>query len=135
MEKEYALGKWDLSVLAPSHGSAMFEQRLKEIDEEVSSFEKERSSLKGDISSKVFYDILHLYEEIVEGTSRIGHYAHLLFSSDTSDPKALSLVARIDDINAKMANRAMFFELWWKKEIDEKNVERLLKSAGHLENY
>ena len=135
MEKEYALGKWDLSGLAPSHGSAMFEQRLEEIDGEVFCFEKKRSSLRNDISSKVLYDILHLYEEIVEDTSRIGHYAHLLFSSDTSNPKALSLVARIDNINAKIANRTMFLELWWKKGIDQKNAERLLKDAGNLENY
>ena len=132
---EYSLGRWDLSSLAPSHESPMFEQRLKEIDEEVSNFEKKRLSLKSDISSKAFYDILHLYEEIVEDASKIGHYAHLLFSSDTSDPKALSLVARIDDLSAKIANKTIFFELWWKKGIDQKNAERLLENAAHLQNY
>jgi len=132
---EYGLGRWDLSSLAPSHESPMFEQRLKEIDEEVSNFEKKRLSLKSDISSKAFYDILHLYEEIAEDASKIGHYAHLLFSSDTSEPKALSLVAGMDDLSAKIANRTMFLELWWKKAIDRKNAERLLENAGHLENY
>jgi len=132
---EYGLDRWDLSSLAPSHESPMFEQRLKEIDEEVSNFEKKRLSLKSDISSKAFYDILHLYEEIAEDASKIGHYAHLLFSSDTSDPKALSLLAGMDDLSAKIANRTMFLELWWKKAIDQKNAERLLKSAGHLKNY
>jgi len=132
---EYGLGRWDLSSLAPNHESPVFEQRLKEIDEEVSNFEKKRLSLKSDISSKAFYDILHLYEEIAEDASKIGHYAHLLFSSDTSEPKALSLVAGMDDLSAKIANRTMFLELWWKKAIDQENAERLLKSAGHLKNY
>ena len=32
-------------------------------------------------------------------------------------------------------NRLLFFDLWWKKQIDEKNAKRLIKSAGQFSEY
>ena len=29
----------------------------------------------------------------------------------------------------------LFFDLWWKKQIDEKNAERLIRNAGELADY
>ncbi len=133
--KEYNQGKWDLSGLAPHHKSPVYERRLKEIEEKFSVFEKNRSLLKNDVGVKDFYDMLHNYEEIIEDISKISHHAHLLFSADTLNAEARSIVARIDNLNARLANKIVFFDLWWKKDIDKKNAQRLLKDAGQLKYY
>ncbi|MBM3895971.1 MAG: M3 family oligoendopeptidase, partial [Thaumarchaeota archaeon] len=36
---------------------------------------------------------------------------------------------------ADIENRTLFFDLWWKKKIDEKNASRLIKDSGQLSNY
>ena len=133
--KEYSLGTWDLSCLAPHHESSAFREKLKEIEEKVDEFEKKKSLLKNDIPSEDFYGIVRLCEELSEEMSKIGHYAHLLFASDTSNPKVRSLLAKVDEFNAKIANKTLFFNLWWKKGIDEQNAQRLLRDAGQLRHY
>jgi len=133
--KEYSLGTWDLSCLAPHHESSAFREKLKEIEEKVDEFEKKKSLLKNDIPSEDFYGIVRLCEELSEEMSKIGHYAQLLFASDTSNPKVRSLLAKVDEFNAKIANKTLFFNLWWKKGIDEQNAQRLLRDAGQLRHY
>lgn len=135
MYKEYALGGWDLSGLSPSHRSLKFEKNIREIDKKALEFQGKKTLLKNDIPSETFYEILGLYEDIVEDLSKISNYAHLFFSSDTSNDEARALVAKMSDFNARMANRTLFFDLWWKKEVDEKNTVRLLDDSGQLENY
>jgi len=102
--KEYSLGTWDLSCLAPHHESSAFREKLKEIEEKVDEFEKKKSLLKNDIPSEDFYGIVRLCEELSEEMSKIGHYAHLLFASDTSNPKVRSLLAKVDE-RSKAAER------------------------------
>jgi len=133
--KEYSLGTWDLSCLAPHHESSAFREKLKEIEEKVDEFEKKKSLLKNDIPSEDFYGIVRLCEELSEEMSKFGHYAQLLFASDTSNPKVRSLLAKVDEFNAKIANKTLFFNLWWKKGIDEQNAQRLLRDAGQLRHY
>lgn len=132
---EYKQTTWDLSMLAPNHRTPMFQEKTKEILEKAVSFEEKKNLLKNNIKAESFYCILHNYEEIIKDKSRIGHYAHLLFSSDTSDAQARSLVAQINEVNAEISNKIMFFSLWWKKRVDEKNAERIIKKSGQLRNY
>jgi oligoendopeptidase F len=41
----------------------------------------------------------------------------------------------LNDFSARITNRSLFFDLWWKKSIDEKNAERLLTDAAELGHY
>ena len=65
----------------------------------------------------------------------IGGYSSLRYSENTQSDEATSLLTRISKFSSEIENRLLFFDLWWKKQIDEKNAKRLIKSAGQFSEY
>ena len=57
-----------------------------------------------------------------EKSSVIGGYASLRYSEDTQSDEATTLLTRISKFGSDIENRLLFFDLWWKKQVDEKNA-------------
>src|SRR5712692_4571691 len=127
-------GKWDLRGLVKDPHSSI-DKRLQVVKLKVNDFEKGKKVLSPKISEKKFASILHSLEEITEKFSIISGYASLEYSSDTQSDEATSLLTKIHQFGADIENRTLFFDQWWKKEIDEKNAQRLMKSAGELHEF
>jgi oligoendopeptidase F len=72
---------------------------------------------------------LHLIEKISERISIASGYAHLRYSADTACNETASLVTRMEQLESDVSNRLLFFDLWFKKEIDEQNAQRLIESS------
>ena len=124
--------KWDLSELVKDPDSPQFTKRLEAIQKDVKNFEKNKKILKPTISEKKFMSMLHTLEEITEQFGRVSGYASLEYSSDTQSDKATSLVSKMRKLGAQLENQTLFFDQWWKKQLDEKNAQRLMKSSGEL---
>ena len=133
--KKYQLGKWDLKGLVSDPNSAAFEKKIKEVENKSKQFEKLKSKLNPKITSKKFLDILHNLEELDEKISIIGGYASLAYSQNTQSDEATSLLTRMTKLGSDISNRILFFDLWWKKGIDEKNAQRLIKGSGELSGF
>jgi len=133
--QRFETGKWDLSCLAKNPNSAQFTQKIQNIEKNVKQFEKIKPSLNPNIQSKKFQNILHSLEDISEKISMVAGYAHLSYAANTQSDEATSLVTKMTKLAANIENRTLFFDLWWKKKIDEKNAKRLIKDAGQLSNY
>src|SRR5207249_3880027 len=127
-------GKWDLRGLVKDPDSSI-DKRLQGVKLKVNGFEKEKKILSHKISEKKFVSILHNLEEITEKFSMVSGYDSHEYSSDTQSDKATSLVTKIHQFGADMENRTLLFDQWWKKQIDEKNAQRLMKSAGELREF
>lgn len=132
---EYELGKWDLSELAKDPKGPVFQKQIKDLEEMAKRFEKIKLKLDPKISSKKFMDILHEVEDISEKMSRIGGYASLLYSADTQSDEATSLMTRMSKLGSEISNKILFFDLWWKTQIDDKNAKRLVRDSGELAEY
>jgi len=132
---EYQLGRWDLSELTKNPKSPEFQKQIKELEKQAEKFEKIKSKLDPKMSSKKFLNILHEIEEISEKMSKIGGYASLSYSSDTQSDEATSLMTRMSKLGSEISNKILFFDLWWKMQIDEKNAKRLMKDAGEITEY
>jgi oligoendopeptidase F len=132
---KYQLGTWDLKGLVSNPKSSAFEKNIKEVENKSKQFEKIKSNLSPKISSKKFRDILHDLEVLDEKISMIGGYAALAYSGNTQSDEATSLLTRMTKLGAEISNRTLFFDLWWKKGIDEKNAKRLIKDSGELSGY
>ncbi|MFQ5476803.1 MAG: M3 family oligoendopeptidase [Nitrosopumilus sp.] len=132
---EYQLGKWDLSELAKNPKSPAFQKQIQELEKQAKKFEKIKSKLDPKISSKKFMKILQEVEDISEKMSKIGGYASLSYSSDTQSDEATSLMTKMSKLGSEISNKILFFDLWWKTQVDEKNAERLMKDAGELTEY
>jgi oligoendopeptidase F len=131
----YQLGKWDLTKLVKNPKSPAFQKQIKELENQAIKFEKIKSKLNPKMSSKQFMNILHQVEEISESMSKIGGYASLSYSSDTQSDEATSLMTKMSKLGAEISNKILFFDLWWKTQVDEKNAKRLMKDAGEITEY
>ncbi len=132
---KYQLGIWDLKGLVSNPKSPVFEKQIKEVEKLSKQFEKIKAKLNPKISSKKFLGILQDLEVLDEKISVIGGYASLAYSGNTQSDEATSLLTRISKLGSEISNRALFFDLWWKKGIDEKNAKRLIKDSGELDGY
>ncbi len=132
---QYKLGQWDLKELVKNPKSPEFEKQIRDVEERSKRFEKIKSELKSTISEKEFEKILKDIELVSEKMSVIGGYASLSYSANTQSDEATSLLTRMSKIGSEISNRMLFFDLWWKKGIDEKNAQRLIKNSGELEQY
>src|SRR3972149_3381331 len=110
-------------------------QPKKSCIRKTKQFEKIKAKLNPKISSKKFIEILHELEELDEKMSIIGGYASLTYSGDTQSDEATSLLTRMTKLGSEISNRTLFFDLWWKRGIDEKNAKRLIKDSGELSGY
>ena len=132
---QYQLGTWNLSELAKNPKSPAFQKQIKELENHARKFEKIKSKLDPKMSSRKFMEILDQVEEISEKMSKIGGYASLSYSSDTQSDEATSLMTRMSKLGSDISNKILFFDLWWKTQVDEKNAKRLIKDAGELSEY
>jgi len=132
---KYQLGKWDLSELVKNQKSPEFEKQIQVLEKQALKFEKIKSKLSPKMSSKQFMNILHQIEKISENMSKIGGYASLSYSSDTQSDEATSLMTKMSKLGSEISNKILFFDLWWKTQVDEKNAKRLMKNTGEITEY
>jgi len=132
---KYQPGIWDLTKLVKDPKSPAFQKQIKELEKKAEIFEKIKSKLNPKISSNKFKNILQQVEEISENMSRIGGYASLSYSSNTQSDEATSLMSRMSKLGSEISNKILFFDLWWKTQVDDKNAKRLMKDAGELTEY
>ena len=131
----YQLGKWDLTKLVKNPKSPAFQKQIKTLENQAKKFEKIKSKLDPKMSTKQFMNILHQVEEISENMNKVGGYASLSYSSDTQSDEATSLMTKMSKLGAEISNKILFFDLWWKTQVDEKNAKRLMKDAGEITEY
>jgi oligoendopeptidase F len=131
----YQLGKWDLTELVKNPKSPAFQKQIQELERQAKNFEKIKSKLNPKMSSKQFMNILHQVEEISKNMSKIGGYASLSYSSDTQSDEATSLMTKMSKLGSEISNKILFFDLWWKTQVDDKNAKRLMKDAGEITEY
>ncbi len=132
---KHKTGSWDLSELASGPRDSNLVSQITLLQKKTSRFENERKNLLPDISSKKFAKMLRMIEDIVDQSSRIEGFASLLHAADTQSDEATSLLMRVAKLDSDISNRMLFFSLWWKRHLDEKNAKRLASQSGDLEQY
>ena len=132
---KYKLGKWNLDELVKDPKNPDFEKQIKQVQIKAKNFEKNKKKLRPEINSKDFLNMLHSIEVLSEKMSIIGGYSSLAYAGDTQSDEATSLMTRTTKLGADISNQILFFDLWWKRGIDEKNAQRLIKNSGGLSDY
>ncbi|MGI0019200.1 MAG: M3 family oligoendopeptidase [Nitrososphaera sp.] len=123
------VGSWDLAGLVRDPAGDDFKQYLNSIEAKVREFESKRPSLRPDIPAPEFEGMIHAIEEIYEKVSVASGYAHLRYYANTASNEASALVTRMEKMGADISNRLLFFDLWFKKGIDEQDATRLINAV------
>src|SRR5215213_8555585 len=130
----YAPTRWSLGELYPSFASPELQAAFDNVEEQVMSFEGVRDKLNPDIDANQFMEFVRASEETARIINKIYAFTGLSFASNTQDQIAQTYMARVQQFAATMQNRILFFSLWW-KDLDDKNAERLMNSAGDYRYY
>ncbi len=130
----YTLTKWNLGELYPGFDSPDLQMAFDNVEEQVMSFEGIRGKLLPDIDSNQFMEFVRASEQTARIINKIYAFTGLSFAADTQDQVAQTYMARVQQFAAEMQNRTLFFSLWW-KELDDRNAERLMSSAGDYRYY
>lgn len=124
--------RWDLTDLVKDPLSNEFSRFLDSIQDQLRQFEAKRTSLRPDISPAEFENLIHMLEGISEKVSIASGYAHLRYYADTSSNEASALVTRMEKLASDIGNRMLFFDLWFKKQIDDENASRLINAVPEV---
>jgi oligoendopeptidase F len=127
--KTYTQSPWSLSDLFTSHDSPEMDAAFTEQEKIVSEFERLRPRLSSDMPLETFLDFIHRLEAIYEQAGRIRAFASLSSSANTQDQAIQTFMGRVDQAMARVNNRLLFFELWW-KELGEAHASRLMDGSG-----
>lgn len=128
-DNKYIAQRWSLAELLHEHKDAQIAEAFGKIESSLRALEAARPKLSPDISAADLNAVLDRLEDFSEAAHRLSGYAHLKFSEDTQDLKALALMGQVDQMLAEAKTRILFFELWWKA-LDEASSQRLIKVAG-----
>jgi oligoendopeptidase F len=120
---------WDLSDLVKSHKSDEIENRLRKISDKIKAFENKKLLLKPDIKAAEFTRLIKDSESIAEDLSIISGYAHLKYAENTSANDVAALVTKTNVFSTEASNRLLFFDLWFKKVLDNDNANRLINEV------
>ncbi len=120
----YKLGNWSLDDLIKNPTRITIDGYLTKLEKHAKRFENIKKSLSPSIPSTKFLKLLHEIEYITEKSSILGGYASLRYSENTQSDEATSLLTRISKFGSDIENRLLFFDLWWKRQIDEKNAKK-----------
>ena len=126
---------WDLSELVRDDAGPGFEEQVSRIRKKAKSFGRLKDGLAPEISSAEFGRILRRLERITEEINLVAGYASLQYAADTQSDQATSLVTRMTKLGADISNQVLFFDLWWKRSVDEGNAVRLMQDVGDLAGY
>src|SRR5919108_6449564 len=124
--------RWDLTDLVKDPLSNEFSRFLDSIQDQLGQFEAKRTSLRPDISPAEFEGLIHTLEDISEKVSIASGYAHLRYYADTSSNEASALVIRMEKMASDIGNRTLFFDLWFKRQLDDENAGRLISAAPRV---
>ena len=117
--------RWDIEPLLDGHD---VDTLLARADEMASDLETRR----GQVSEFSAADLASYMEGsagLQELLGRVGNYASLRFSVDTTDPAAGALMQRVQERATAIATRLIFFELEW-VDLDDSAADALLADPG-----
>jgi oligoendopeptidase F len=124
------IGSWRLDDLVKDPTAKEFQEFLESIANKVEQLERKRGELDNGVSLVEFENFLRSIEEISEKVNIASGYAHLSYAADTSSNERAALLTKMGTFGSSITNKLLFFDLWFKKELDEENAQRLIESVS-----
>ncbi len=115
---------WDLETLLPAPGEPGVDQLLAEMDAIAADVEAYRGRV-AELDADGLVAALERLADLYDVVGRVGNYAALRFSVDTSDPAIANLMQRVEERSIAVSTRLLFFDLEWAA-LDDARVDELL---------
>jgi oligoendopeptidase F len=120
---------WDLDPLVDGDGEQGADRLLAEADDRAARFAQAYAGKVAQLDGPGLAAAMDELQAIVDLVGRAGSYAMLRFSVDTADPANGALLARVQERDAAIETKLVFFELEWAA-LDDARVDELLAAEG-----
>jgi len=134
MTETYKTAAWILDDLYPAIKSPEVDAAIQRIEENTVKIEKYRDNLSPEMDIEDFYEIVTLSESVYLDINKLNQYAFLRFAANTQDSDATTFMGKVDQLNADINNRILFFSLWWKG-LNDEDAKKFMERAGQYEYY
>ncbi|MDZ7758019.1 M3 family oligoendopeptidase [Rhodohalobacter sp.] len=118
---------WDLSDLYKSPEDPKLLEDKKNLLEEADEFADKYHGRISALSASEFSDALRAYESLIQRAGKIGSYSHLIWSTNTEDPKLGKLLQEANELGSELSQKLVFFDVEWMK-VDDERAEELINS-------
>ncbi|MYD11274.1 MAG: M3 family oligoendopeptidase [Chloroflexi bacterium] len=116
---------WDLSVFYQSLDDPQIEADIQQLNELLDAFQARWRGRLAQMSAADFSSAYAELEAIYDLSGRLGSFAMLNFSTDTGNPDYMAHMAKIQDLDAELNQKIVFFYLEWNA-LDDAQAERIL---------
>ena len=104
---------WDLSDLYNSTDDPKIQADMQKVEALIDDFAATYKGKIGALDVPGMVGAMRALEIIYDLRGRLGSYASLTFSTDTSDPKIGALRQKMAEFGAKVGQKLVFFDLEW----------------------
>ncbi|WP_372634644.1 M3 family oligoendopeptidase [Fodinibius sp.] len=118
---------WDLSDLYASIDDPDLQDDKKRVRKLAKEFASSYKDNVTEFDEKNMKQALHDYEEILELLGKIGSYAQLIWSTDTSNAEYGKLVQQANELSSEIHQQLVFFDVEWLA-MDDERANRLIES-------
>ena len=116
---------WDLSVFYQSLDDPQIEADIQKLNELMDAFQARWRGKLAQMSAADFASAYAELEAIYDLSGRLGSFAMLNFSTDTGNPDYMAHMARIQDLDAELNQKLVFFYIEWNA-LDDARAEKIL---------
>lgn len=130
---------WDLSDLYSSNDDPQLSKDKKKVIEEAQAFADKYRGKIAELEATAFKEMLEEYEDILDLGGKIGSFAYLQWSTNTSNTDFGKLVAETNELSSEISQKLVFLDVEWLKIADEDakkliDSDDLQKYKHHLES-
>lgn len=129
---------WDLSVLYSGLDDPKVDADIEKLSTLVDDFQSQFRGKLGEMTADDYVTAYEMTEQIYDLRGRLGSFASLNFSTDTSNTDFQKFIARIQDLGSQLSQKMVFFDLEWNQLEDAKaqaimDDPKLEKFRYHME--
>ena len=104
---------WDLSVFYQGLDDPQMEADIATLTTQVDAFQARWRGNVAEMTAADFVSAYQAMEAIYDLRGRLGSFAFLNFSTDTGDTAYQAAVARVEELEAALSQKMVFFDLEW----------------------
>jgi len=110
---------WDLGDLYAGIDDPAIERDVQRVDADIERFAERYRGRVAALDAAALAEALAEYEQLVEQATKLGSYAHLIWSTDTANAAYGALLQRLTEWSSRVQQQLVFFELEWTNAPDD----------------
>lgn len=118
---------WDLSIFYSGIDDPAIQRDLEAVQARAEAFANTYRGRVAQLDPEEMVEAMIEQEAIFDLMGRIGSFAFLNFATDTTNPQLGALVQKVQEQDAELSQKMLFFDLEWKA-VDPEQAQKLLSN-------